>query len=62
MARDLNENGATFLKYGETSQSLSLSDLFAVKDGSVKPILKVAIPPVRANVLYLSPEYSVPIS
>jgi len=62
MARDLDEHGAAFLKHGETSQSLSLSDLFALKDGSVTPILKAAIPPVRANVLYLSPEYSVHIS
>ncbi|XP_058195234.1 uncharacterized protein LOC131311700 [Rhododendron vialii] len=62
MARDLDEHGAAFLKHGETSQSLSLSDLFAIKDGSVTPILKAAIPPVRANVLYLRPEYSVHIS
>ena len=41
MARDLDEHGATFLKQGETSQSLSLSDLFTLKDGSVMPILKV---------------------
>ncbi|GMP33486.1 hypothetical protein CsSME_00006786 [Camellia sinensis var. sinensis] len=62
MSRDLDENGAAFLNRGETSQSLSLSDLFTLKDGSVTPILKAAIPPVRATVLYLSPEYSVPIS
>lgn len=62
MARDLDEHGATFLKQGETSQSLSLSDLFTLKDGSVMPILKDATPPVRANVLYLHPQYSVPIS
>ncbi|KAI8528909.1 hypothetical protein RHMOL_Rhmol12G0184500 [Rhododendron molle] len=62
MARDLDEHGAAFLKHGETSQSLSLSDLFAIKDGSITPILKAAIPPVRANVLYLRPEYSVHIS
>lgn len=41
MARDLDEHGAAFLKHGETSQSLSLSDLFAIKDGSITPILKV---------------------
>ncbi|KAJ9140446.1 hypothetical protein P3X46_031094 [Hevea brasiliensis] len=62
MARDLDENGPTFLKHGETSQSLSLSDIFTLKDGSIMPVLKAANPPVRANVLYLSPEYSVPIS
>lgn len=62
MAKDLDENGAAFLKGGETSQSLSLSDLFTLKDGAVTPILKAADPPVRANVLYLSPEYSLPIS
>ncbi|XP_061950535.1 uncharacterized protein LOC133673692 isoform X2 [Populus nigra] len=62
MERDLDERGAAFLKHGETSQSLSLSDIFTLKDGSVTPVLKAANPPVRANVLYLSPEYSVPIS
>ncbi|XP_074316385.1 uncharacterized protein LOC141652700 [Silene latifolia] len=62
MARDLNENGAAFLKHGKTSQSLSLNDLFIVKDGIVTPNPKPANPPVRANVLYLKPEYSAPIS
>ncbi|XP_037494576.1 uncharacterized protein LOC105640521, partial [Jatropha curcas] len=62
MARDLDEKGPTFLEHGETSQSLSLSDLFILKDGSLTPVLKAANPPVRANVLYMSPEYSVPIS
>ncbi|XP_022135358.1 uncharacterized protein LOC111007329 isoform X2 [Momordica charantia] len=62
MEKDLDEKGAVFLKDGETSQSLSLSDLFTIKDGSVTPVLKAANPPVRANVLYLSTEYSVPIS
>ncbi|EOY21811.1 Uncharacterized protein TCM_013941 isoform 5 [Theobroma cacao] len=50
MARDLDERGAAFLKHGETSQSLSLSDLFTLKDGSVRPVLKAVNPPVRANV------------
>ncbi|XP_008807716.1 uncharacterized protein LOC103719995 isoform X2 [Phoenix dactylifera] len=62
MARDLDENGATFLKGGETSQSLALSDIFVLKDGAVTPVLKAANPPVRANVLYLSREFSTPIS
>ncbi|GLU12355.1 hypothetical protein SLE2022_290400 [Rubroshorea leprosula] len=62
MARDLDEHRAVFLKQGKTSSSLSLSDLFTLKDGSVTPVLKAANPPVRANVLYLSTEYSVPIS
>uniref|UniRef100_A0A161ZVY1 Uncharacterized protein n=1 Tax=Daucus carota subsp. sativus TaxID=79200 RepID=A0A161ZVY1_DAUCS len=62
MARDLHEKGALFLKQGETSQSLSLSDIFSLKDGSVTPILKAADPPVRANVLHLSPQQSFPIS
>ncbi|XP_062027916.1 uncharacterized protein LOC133743862 [Rosa rugosa] len=63
MARDLDEKGPLFLKHGHTSQSLSLSDLFTVKDdGSVAPVLKAANPPVRANVLYLSTQYSVRIS
>ncbi|KAJ0578212.1 hypothetical protein HanIR_Chr05g0244841 [Helianthus annuus] len=62
MSRDLDEHGALFLKHGETSQSLLLSDLFDMKNGSVTPALKAAIPPVRANVLHLSTEYSLPIS
>ncbi|XP_042940812.1 uncharacterized protein LOC122275700 isoform X5 [Carya illinoinensis] len=62
MERDLDEKGAAFLKHGETSQSLSLSDIFTLKDGSVTPVLKAANPPVRANVLYLSTKYSLPIS
>ncbi|KAJ6791750.1 Uncharacterized protein M6B38_241120 [Iris pallida] len=62
MARDLDEHGAKFLEGGETSQSLSLSDLFELKDGSVTPVLRAANPPVRANVLYLDPKYSIPIS
>lgn len=62
MTRDLDEHGALFLKQGETSQSLLLSDLFNVRNGSVTPVLKAANPPVRANVLYMSREYSLPIS
>ncbi|KAL0421919.1 UNVERIFIED_CONTAM: hypothetical protein Slati_3214800 [Sesamum latifolium] len=62
MAKDLEENGAVFIKHGETSQSISLSDLFTLKDETVTPVLKSADPPVRANVLYLSTQYSVPIS
>lgn len=42
MARDLDERGAAFLKGGETSQSLTLSDLFdTADDGAVVPRLKV---------------------
>lgn len=41
MERDLEEHGASFLKHGETSQSLALSDLFTLKDGIVTPVLKV---------------------
>lgn len=62
MSRDLDDHGALFLKHGETSQSLSLSDIFTLKDGSVTPVLKAVDPPVRANVLHLSIEESVPIS
>lgn len=62
MARDLDEHGAVFLQGGETSQSLSLSDLFSFQHGVVTPVHKAANPPVRANVLYLNPIYSVPIS
>lgn len=43
MAKDLDENGAVFLKQGETSQSLSLSDLFTLENGNVTPVLKVNI-------------------
>ncbi|XP_019198139.1 PREDICTED: uncharacterized protein LOC109191911 isoform X1 [Ipomoea nil] len=62
MERDLEEHGASFLKHGETSQSLALSDLFTLKDGIVTPVLKAANPSVRANVLHLSTDYSVPIA
>lgn len=62
MSRDLHDHGTSFLAGGETSQSLSLSDLFTLNNGLVTPVLKVADPPVRANVLYLSPEFSHPIS
>ncbi|MCL7044348.1 hypothetical protein MKW94_030027, partial [Papaver nudicaule] len=62
MEHDLEEHGAVFLQAGETSQSLSLSDIFDVKDGIAKPILKTANPPVRANVLYLSTNFSIPIA
>ncbi|XP_072972352.1 uncharacterized protein [Typha angustifolia] len=62
MSRDLNERGAVFLKGGETSQSLALSDIFQLRDGVVTPILKAANPPVRANVLHLGSEFARPIS
>lgn len=41
MENDLEEHGAAFLKQGETTQSLTLSDLFTFKDGVVTPVLKV---------------------
>ncbi|CAO2168183.1 unnamed protein product, partial [Urochloa humidicola] len=63
MARDLDERGAAFLRGGETSQSLTLTDLFdTTEDGAVVPKLKAADPPVRANVLYLNPEFATVIS
>uniref|UniRef100_A0A804ULW0 Uncharacterized protein n=1 Tax=Zea mays TaxID=4577 RepID=A0A804ULW0_MAIZE len=63
MARDLDERGAAFLKGGETSQSLTLSDLFdTADDGAVVPRLKAADPPVRANVLYMDPKFAAVIS
>ncbi|PKI63239.1 hypothetical protein CRG98_016424 [Punica granatum] len=62
MERDLDDRGAAFLKQGETSQSLSISELFILQDGSVRPVLKAANPPVRANVLYMGTAYSEPIS
>ncbi|XP_070668284.1 uncharacterized protein [Malus domestica] len=63
MGRDLKDHGPVFLnRGGRTSQSLSLSDIFTIRDGSVAPVLKAANPPVRANVLYLSTQYSLPIS
>ncbi|GAB2289629.1 hypothetical protein Dimus_023937 [Dionaea muscipula] len=61
MERDLDEHGAAFLKHGETSQSLSISELFSLRDGLVTPNQKAANPPVRANVLYLDTIYSLPI-
>eukprot|EP00268_Persea_americana_P068087 TRINITY_DN9437_c0_g1_i3.p1 TRINITY_DN9437_c0_g1~~TRINITY_DN9437_c0_g1_i3.p1 ORF type:complete len:211 (+),score=37.47 TRINITY_DN9437_c0_g1_i3:206-838(+) len=61
LARDLQEKGPAFLS-GATSQSLSLSDIFTLKDGVVTPILKRANPPVRANVLHLGPEFAEHIS
>ena len=42
MSRDLEERGAVFLRGGETSQSLSLSDLFSLKNGIVTPLLTVS--------------------
>ncbi|KAI4329613.1 hypothetical protein MLD38_027981 [Melastoma candidum] len=62
MEKDLDKHGAVFLKHGETSQSLSLLELFTLVDGVVTPVLKAANPPVRANVLYLSPTYSKPLA
>ncbi|CAA0826622.1 Unknown protein [Striga hermonthica] len=62
MAKELDEKGPVFLKQGETSQSLSLSDLFTLKSGMLTPVLRAADPPVRANVLHLSAQFSVPIS
>ncbi|KAL6580033.1 hypothetical protein OROMI_008057 [Orobanche minor] len=62
MANDLDDKGAVFLKQGETSQSLSLSDLFMRKDGKVTPVLRAVNPPVRANVLHLSAQFSAPVS
>ncbi|KAI3687057.1 hypothetical protein L1987_80747 [Smallanthus sonchifolius] len=59
--RVLDEHGALFLKHGET-ESLLLSDLFDAKNESLTPVLKAANPPVWANVLYLSTEYSLPIA
>jgi len=51
MARDLDERGAAFLKGGETSQSLTLSDLFdTADDGTVVPRLKVWAHPLAAHV------------
>lgn len=41
MEQDLQRKGPLFLKQGETSQSLSLSDLFTLKDGNISPVLKV---------------------
>ncbi|MED6194356.1 hypothetical protein PIB30_027742 [Stylosanthes scabra] len=62
MEMDLHHHGPAFLKHGQTSQSLSLSDLFTINHGSVMPLLKPADPPVRANVLYMTPQFSLPIA
>uniref|UniRef100_A0A7N0TWY3 Uncharacterized protein n=1 Tax=Kalanchoe fedtschenkoi TaxID=63787 RepID=A0A7N0TWY3_KALFE len=61
MARDLDDHGPAFLKQGQTSQS-TLSDIFQIEDGQVRPTLKPANPPVRANVLYLKPQFALNIS
>ncbi|QHO41447.1 CBL-interacting protein kinase [Arachis hypogaea] len=58
---DGDQHGPAFLKHGQTSQSLSLFDIFTLNDGSVIPLLKTTNPPVRANVLYISPKFSLPI-
>ncbi|KAM1172387.1 hypothetical protein ACFXTH_022618 [Malus domestica] len=59
MGLDLAKHEPVFLKHsGLTSQSLSLSDIFTIRDGSVAPVLKAANPFVRANVLYLSTQHS----
>ncbi|CAN6550645.1 unnamed protein product [Malus baccata var. baccata] len=50
MGRDLAEHGP----------SLSLSDIFTIRGGSVAPVLKPTNPPIRVNVLYLSTQYSFP--
>ncbi|PKA50726.1 hypothetical protein AXF42_Ash017605 [Apostasia shenzhenica] len=62
MGRDLDEEGGKFIDGRETSQSLSLNDLFELKGGSVTPKLRAADPPVRANVLYLCSDFSIPLS
>ncbi|CAN6571617.1 unnamed protein product [Malus baccata var. baccata] len=52
MGRDLAEHGPVFLKHGDpTSQYLSLSDIFTIRDGFVTPVLKAVNPHVHANVL-----------
>ncbi|CAN6708142.1 unnamed protein product [Malus baccata var. baccata] len=52
MGRDLAEHGLVFLKHGgPTSQYLSLSDIFTIRDGFVTPVLKAVNPHVHANVL-----------
>lgn len=62
MSKDLEVNGPKFIQGGETSQSLSVNDIFEMKGGVVRPILKPATPPVRATVLYMNPEYSIRLS
>ncbi|KAM7266854.1 hypothetical protein ACFE04_009020 [Oxalis oulophora] len=62
MAHDLDHHGPAFLNHGLTSQSLSLSNLFSLNHHSLMPTHKPAIPPVRANVLYMNPHFSLPIS
>jgi hypothetical protein len=51
MARDLDERGAAFLKGGETSQSLTLSELFNTANGTVVPKLKVRASCAQPNML-----------
>ncbi|KMZ57458.1 hypothetical protein ZOSMA_85G00200 [Zostera marina] len=56
LSSDLVKNGPVFLR-GKTSQYI-----FDVRDGVVTPLLKGSYPPVRANILYISSKYSIPIS
>ena len=49
MERGLDESGAAFLEHGETSQSLLLSDIFTLKDGSITPVLKVLVGELSSN-------------
>jgi hypothetical protein len=51
MARDLDERGAAFLKGGETSQSLTLSELFNTANDAVVPKLKVRASCAQPNML-----------
>ncbi|KAK1264987.1 hypothetical protein QJS04_geneDACA011185 [Acorus gramineus] len=44
MEMDLDKQGTVFLGGGETSLSLSLSEIFSIKDGSIAPVLKVSVP------------------
>lgn len=62
MEADFYDKGAEFL-FGDsaTSQSLKLSDIFELRNGQVKPVLKPARPPVRANVLRMDPAFAASI-
>lgn len=61
MESEFEKKGPFFLKKGETSQSLKLNDIFELDGISVKPKLKEANPPVRANILFIDPKVAVPI-
>ncbi|GBG66674.1 hypothetical protein CBR_g66809 [Chara braunii] len=63
MGSNLERRGPLFLTTGETTQSLKISDLFVIiqSNGSVRPIPKPLMHPVRATLLYIEPAVGITI-